>query len=101
MAWGLISGLASTFKQLLGLTSTQVATLVAVPVLLGSLARLPVGMLADRFGGRIVFTTLLFVSAAVCAAVPSALGWPTILIAAFALGLAGSSFAVGVGYVSR
>lgn len=101
MAWGLISGLASTFKQLLGLTSTQVATLVAVPVLLGSLARLPVGMLADRFGGRIVFTTLLFVSAAVCAAVPSAFGWPTILIAAFALGLAGSSFAVGVGYVSR
>ncbi len=101
MAWGLISGLAPTFKQLLGLTSTQTATLVAVPVLLGSLARLPMGMLTDRFGGRIVFTALLFVSAIVCALVPLAVGWPAILIAAFALGLAGSSFAVGIGYVSR
>lgn len=101
MAWGLISGLAPTFKQLFGLTSTQMATLVAVPILLGSLARLPIGMLADRFGGRIVFTTLLFVNAFVCALLPSAAAWPDILFAAFVLGLAGSSFAAGVGYVSR
>ncbi|HEY9788156.1 MAG TPA: MFS transporter [Candidatus Obscuribacterales bacterium] len=101
MAWGLISGLAPAFKQLLSLSSTQTATLVAVPVLLGSLARLPMGMLTDRFGGHVVFTALLFVSAAVCAIVPSAANWPMIVVAAFALGLAGSSFSVGIGYVSR
>lgn len=101
MAWGLISGLASTFKQLLSLTGTQAAMLVAVPVLLGSLARLPMGMLADRFGGRAVFTILLLVSAAVTASLPSFATWPNILFAAFALGIAGSSFAVGIGYVSR
>ncbi|MBX9772173.1 MAG: hypothetical protein K2X29_12425, partial [Candidatus Obscuribacterales bacterium] len=43
MAWGLISGLAPKFKEILSLTSTQVAALVAIPVLLGSLARLPIG----------------------------------------------------------
>ena len=101
MAWGLVSGLAPTFKELLSLSSTQTAMLVAVPVLLGSLARLPMGMLTDRFGGRMVFTALLLSSAAICAALPSAASWPIILGAGFALGLAGSSFSVGIGYVSR
>ncbi|MBX9880162.1 MAG: MFS transporter [Candidatus Obscuribacterales bacterium] len=100
MAWGLISGLAPTFKALLSLTSTQTATLVAVPVLLGSLARIPVGMLTDRFGARHVFTVLLLLSAAVAATLPSLASWPLILVGAFFLGLAGSSFAAGVGYVS-
>lgn len=101
MAWGLISGLAPKFKEILSLTSTQVAALVAIPVLLGSLARLPIGMLTDRFGGRLVFTTLLLLSAAVTACMPMFAVWPTILAAAFCLGVAGSSFAVGIGYVSR
>lgn len=101
MSWGLISGLAATFKHLLSLSSTEAAVLVSIPVLLGSLARLPMGMLTDRFGGRIIFTTLLFFSAALCALVPSFATWPNILFVAFALGLAGSSFSVGVGYVSR
>ena len=101
MAWGLISGLAGTFKTLLNLSSSQVATLVAVPALLGSLARIPVGLLTDRFGGRAVFTVLMLVSAGVSAAVPSMSNWPLILVAAFILGLAGSSFACGVGYVAR
>ena len=55
-AWGLIGGLASIFKGLYKLSASQTALLVAVPVLLGSLARLPMGMLTDRFGGRLVFT---------------------------------------------
>lgn len=101
MAWGLISGLAPTFKQMLSLSSTQTATLVAVPVLLGSLARLPMGMLTDRFGGRLIFTILMLAVACVCAAVPSCASWPIILVAGFALGLAGSSFSIGAGYVSR
>ena len=51
-AWGLIGGLAPVFAGLYNLTASQTALLVAVPVLLGSLARLPMGMLTDRFGGR-------------------------------------------------
>ena len=59
-AWGLISAFAPHFRQLLHLSATQTAFLVAVPVLLGSLARIPMGMLTDRFGGRIVFSALMF-----------------------------------------
>src|ERR1700693_1202445 len=58
-AWGLISAFAPQFRQQFHLSATQTAFLVAVPVLLGALARLPIGMLADRLGGRSVFTVLL------------------------------------------
>jgi MFS family permease len=54
-AWGLISAFAPVFRQRFHLSATQTAFLVAVPVLLGALARLPMGMLADRFGGRVDF----------------------------------------------
>ena len=55
-AWGLISAFAPAFRSELHLTAQSTAFLVAVPVLLGSLARIPMGMLTDRFGGRMVFT---------------------------------------------
>jgi MFS transporter, NNP family, nitrate/nitrite transporter len=58
-AWGLVGGLAGFLSTLYSLSASQTALLVAVPVLLGSLARLPMGMLTDRFGGRAVFTALL------------------------------------------
>ena len=100
-AWGLISAFAPVFRQRFHLSATQTALLVAVPVLLGALARLPMGMLADRFGGRIVFSVLMLVVAAPVALVPSAASYRNLLVVAFFLGMAGSSFAVGVGYVSR
>jgi MFS transporter, NNP family, nitrate/nitrite transporter len=100
-AWGLISAFAPTFRQRFHLSATQAALLVAVPVLLGALARIPIGMLADRFGGRVVFTLLMFFVAFPVAFVPSANSYRDLLIVAFLLGMAGSSFAVGVGYVSR
>jgi len=57
--WEMITLLAKTFQAELGLSEAQVWTLIAVPVLLGSLGRLPMGMLADRSGGRLVFGLLL------------------------------------------
>src|SRR5690349_7190243 len=100
-AWGLVGGLASIFTGLYGLTSSQTALLVAVPVLLGSLARLPMGMLTDRFGGRLVFTALLSFSSLAAFIVPLTTSYPALLLAAFLIGMAGSSFAVGAAFVSR
>jgi MFS transporter, NNP family, nitrate/nitrite transporter len=62
-AWGMVSAFAPRFRELFALSATQTALLVAVPMLLGSLARLPVGMLADRFGGRAVFAALMLLVA--------------------------------------
>ena len=100
-AWGLVSAFAVRFRERFHLSATQTALLVAVPVLLGALARLPVGILADRFGGRIVFTVLMAVAAVPVGLVPAATTFSTLLLAAFCLGLAGAAFSVGVGYVSR
>lgn len=54
-AWALLSPLGPRFKELLSLSASQQALLVAVPVIVGSLGRTPVGALTDRFGGRVMF----------------------------------------------
>src|SRR5687767_14243516 len=100
-AWGLVGGLASTFAGLYGLSASQTALLVAIPVLLGSLARLPMGMLTDRFGGRLVFSALLAFSGLAAFAVALTRSYGALLVAAFLIGMAGSSFAVGAAFVSR
>ncbi len=100
-AWGLISAFAPRFREQFSLSATETAFLVAVPVLLGALARIPVGLLADRFGGRWVFSILMVAVAIPAWLVPAASSYRSLLVVAFFLGLAGSSFPVGVGYVSR
>src|SRR5438067_12142939 len=100
-AWGLIGAFAPRFREMLGLTASQTALLVAVPVLLGSLARIPMGMLTDRFGGRVIFSVLMAAVALPVWMVPEQSTYSSLLAVAFLLGLAGSSFAIGVGYVSR
>ena len=59
--WGLVSPLATRFQELYELSSTQISVVIATPVILGSLFRIPMGLLTDRFGGRAVFSALMFV----------------------------------------
>lgn len=100
-AWGLISAFAPHFREAFHLTGTQTAFLVAVPVLLGALLRIATGMLADRFGGRAIFSLLMIVVAVPAYLVPMVSNYRMLLYIAFFLGMAGSSFAVGVGFASR
>jgi NNP family nitrate/nitrite transporter-like MFS transporter len=100
-AWSLISPFAKSFKHDLGLSYTEALLLTAVPVVLGSLLRIPVGTLTDRFGGRLMFTALL-----ACSALPAVLfgyahSYWALIGVGFLLGVAGSSFAVGVPFVAR
>src|SRR5205823_29357 len=98
--WGLIGAFGPLFRQTFELSGTQAALLVVVPVLLGSLARIPAGMLTDRFGGRAIFPSLMVLVAIAAIVIPQTSSYEALLAGAFFLGLAGSSFAVGVGYVS-
>ena len=59
MVWMMFAVIGIPIKQNLGLNETQFGFLVALPVLTGSLIRLPLGMWTDRFGGRIVFFILM------------------------------------------
>jgi len=98
--WGLVGAFGPVFREMFHLSGPQAAFLVALPVLLGSLARLPMGMLTDRFGGRIVFTSLMVFVSLSALIVPQISTYRGLIAAAFLMGMAGSSFAVGVGYVS-
>ena len=101
-AWALLSPLGAYFKQALGLTSFQQALLVAVPVIVGALGRIPVGALTDRYGGRVMFPVVSFATI-VPVLFLGLIGYQSLtmlLVGGFFLGLAGTSFAVGVPFVT-
>jgi NNP family nitrate/nitrite transporter-like MFS transporter len=100
-AWSLISPFAKSFKHDLGLSYTEALLLTAVPVVLGSLLRIPVGTLTDRYGGRRMFTVLLAFSAVPAVLFGYADGYWSLIGVGFLLGVAGSSFAVGVPFVAK
>lgn len=101
VVWGLISALAPTFTTAYGLSAKMKSLMIAIPVLLGSLGRIPAGMLADRFGGRRVFTALLLLSAIPAAAIGFSTSYVQLLFLGLFLGMAGTTFAVGVGFTSK
>jgi MFS transporter, NNP family, nitrate/nitrite transporter len=101
-AWALLSPLGAYFKQSLGLTSFQQALVVAVPVIVGALGRIPVGALTDRYGGRLMFPVVCFATI-VPVLFLGLVGYRSLtalLIGGFFLGVAGTSFAVGVPFVN-
>ncbi|MGW2639019.1 MFS transporter [Streptomyces sp. NPDC001348] len=101
-AWALLSPLGPRFKDNLALSSFQQSLLVAVPVVVGSLGRIPVGALTDRFGGRVMFP---IVSAATIVPVlylglAGHSSLTALLVGGFFLGVGGTAFAVGVPLVN-
>lgn len=96
-AWALLSPLGGTFQEALGLSDVETSIVVAVPVIVGSLGRIPVGALTDRFGARVMFPV---VSALTILPVlylgflaDSLVG---LIIGGFFLGLGGTTFAIGI-----
>jgi NNP family nitrate/nitrite transporter-like MFS transporter len=101
-AWSLLGPLGPELQDDLGLSEFELSVVVSVPVLLGSLMRIPLGALTDRYGGRLVFTALLaYVPLPLVglALLHDSLG--SVLVLGFLLGFAGASFAVGVPFVNR
>jgi NNP family nitrate/nitrite transporter-like MFS transporter len=101
-AWALLSPLGPRYKELLGLSGSQQALIVAVPVIVGALGRIPVGALTDRFGGRLMFP-LVSVATIVPVLFIGLAGQKSmlaLLIGGFFLGIGGTSFAVGVPFVT-
>ncbi|MCD0449857.1 MFS transporter [Actinocorallia sp. API 0066] len=101
-AWSLLSPLGPMFKDELRLSPFQQSLLVAVPVIVGSLGRIPVGLLTDRYGGRVMFTAV----SALTVVPVLFLAWlgdtslAALLVGGFFLGIGGTAFAVGVPFVN-
>ena len=100
-AWSLLSPLTTQIQGDLGLSDFQASVMIAVPVILGSLLRLPLGIMTDRFGGRRMFTWLLVLTLPALLILSQARSYMTLLLGGLWLGLGGASFAVGVPFVSR
>ena len=99
--FGCVSAMMPILKGRMGLTPVQVSIAVALPVLLGSLGRIPLGMLTDRYGGRSVFAWVMGLSIVPVVAMSFVQNYGQLLVAALGCGLPLASFSIGTGYVSR
>ena len=99
--WMMFAVIGIPIKTMLSLNETQFGLLAAMPVLTGSLVRIPLGVWTDRYGGRIVLTCVM-----ACTVIPIYLlqfatqYWHFLVLALF-VGVAGGSFSVGTPYVAR
>ncbi|NHW01034.1 MFS transporter [Stutzerimonas degradans] len=101
MIWMMFAVLGVPIKEIFQLNETQFGLLAATPVLTGSLVRLPLGMLTDKFGGRIVFFTLMMVCVLPIYLISEATAYWHFLVLGLFVGLAGGSFSVGIAYVAK
>jgi NNP family nitrate/nitrite transporter-like MFS transporter len=97
-AWALLSPLAPGLKDSLGLSSFQQALIVAVPVIVGALGRIPVGALTDRLGGRVMFPAVSFATIipVLYLGLFGHTSFAGLIVGGFFLGIGGTAFAVGV-----
>jgi MFS transporter, NNP family, nitrate/nitrite transporter len=101
-AWALISPLGAFFTEKLGLSAVQKSLLVAVPVVVGSLGRIPVGALTDRFGARVMFplVSALTILPVLFIGYVGNDSYGLMLLGGFVLGLGGTTFAISVPFVN-
>ena len=98
--WTIFAIIGVQIKKDLGLTETEFGLLIGTPILTGSLVRLLLGVWSDQYGGRMVFFWTMVSGAFATFALTYADSYPTFLLAALGVGVAGGSFSVGVAYVS-
>lgn len=101
MIWMMFAVIGVPIQKQLGLTETQFGILTALPVLSGSLIRVPLGIWTDRFGGRIVFFILMMACVIPIFLLQYATAYWQLLVIGLFVGLAGGSFSVGTPYVAR
>ncbi|RBW69272.1 MFS transporter [Bacillus taeanensis] len=100
-AWSIISPIAATVQNIYGLSETEKSFLVVMPVILGSLMRIPMGILADKYGGKKIYTfTMIFLIFPLVGAGFSN-SYLSLLFWVFLIGMAGTTFAIAVTYVTR
>ena len=102
MAW-MLNGVLITYLVDNGVQRwdpAEMGWLIGIPVLSGSIFRLPAGLATDKWGGRVVFTVLLLISAAAMYVVSWCNSYWEFFFAGLGFGLCGTSFAIGIAYTS-
>lgn len=98
--FGSVSAMMPVLKKQFHLAPLQTSIAMAIPVLLGSLGRIPLGLLTDRFGGRKIFTITMIASAAAALLMGTVSSYSQLLLFGLFTGIALASFSIGVAFVS-
>ncbi|HQX58852.1 MAG: NarK/NasA family nitrate transporter [Rhodoferax sp.] len=101
MVWMMFAVIGIPLKKTLGLNATEFGLLTAMPVLTGSLSRVPLGIWTDRYGGRIVMAGVMAATIPAIWLMAYATQYWHFLVIGLFVGLAGGSFSVGTPYVAR
>ena len=101
-AW-MLNGVLVTFlsvNQVFDWGPVEIGWLMGIPVLAGAVFRLPAGILTDKFGGKPVYGTLLFLCAVPMYLLSHADSFFAFALCSFGFGLVGVSFAIGIAFTS-
>ena len=101
MVWRMFGVIGIPIKKALGLNAAEFGLLTAMPVLTGSLIRVPLGIWTDKYGGRTVMTLLMASTVPGIWLMSYATAYWHFLVIGLFVGLAGGSFSVGTPYVAR
>ncbi|CEE01144.1 MULTISPECIES: nitrate/nitrite transporter [Bacillaceae] len=96
MVWVLLSSLMTFIKEDILLTPVQVSIVTAVPVILGSVLRIPLGFYTDRFGARIMFIISFLILLFPIFYISTANTFIDLVIGGLFLGVGGATFSIGV-----
>nr|MDH3154250.1 NarK/NasA family nitrate transporter [Bacillus licheniformis] len=96
MVWVLISSLMPHIKQDIALTDSEVSLVTAIPVILGSLLRIPLGYYTNRFGARITFMISFLSLLFPVFWISTADSLFDLILGGFFLGIGGAVFSIGV-----
>lgn len=96
MVWVALSSLLPSIRQDIDVPASQVGLVTAVPVVLGSILRVPMGHWAGLFGARTVFLTSFAALLVPVWFLSEASTTADLLIGGMFLGIAGAVFSVGV-----
>ncbi|KPL94856.1 NarK family nitrate/nitrite MFS transporter [Vibrio splendidus] len=101
VVWFNFAPLLQMVKTTLGLSTEEIKTLLILNVALTIPARVAVGMLTDRYGPRLVYSSLLAICSIPCFMFAMADSFIQAAIARFLLGFIGAGFVVGIRLVSE
>lgn len=96
MVWVLISSLMPSIREDINLSAGQVSLITAIPVILGSILRIPIGFYTNRYGSRLLFIISFFVLLFPVYYISMADSFVDLVIGGLFLGVSGATFSIGV-----
>ncbi|MFC0471522.1 nitrate/nitrite transporter [Halalkalibacter kiskunsagensis] len=99
--WSVFSPIASTLQEQYQLSETQRSLIIVIPILLGSIMRIPIGIIADKYGARKVYTLTMLFSIFPMIAAGFVNSFGVLLFWAFLIGMAGTTFTIAITYVTK